>query len=96
MSIEMITLSSRDEWLKNRKNGIGGSEISAVIGQNPYMTNIELWELKTGRKQPEDISEKPYIKYGTQAEMKAKAEAEATKTQIETKTVEEPAREGIA
>lgn len=69
MSIEMITLSSRDEWLKNRKNGIGGSEISAVIGQNPYMTNIELWELKTGRRQPEDISDKPCIQYGHQAEM---------------------------
>lgn len=69
MSIEMITLSSRDEWLKNRKNGIGGSEISAVIGQNPYMTNIELFELKTGRRQPEDISDKPCIQYGHQAEM---------------------------
>lgn len=69
MSIKMITLSSRDEWLKNRKNGIGGSEISAVIGQNPYMTNIELFELKTGRKQPEDISDKPCIQYGHQAEM---------------------------
>lgn len=69
MSIKMITLSSRAEWLENRKNGLGGSEISAVIGQNPYMDNVTLWELKTGRRQAEDISEKPYIKYGTQAEM---------------------------
>lgn len=67
--IKMIALKDRSEWLQNRMNGIGGSEISAVIGCNPYMTNVELWELKTGRKQPEDISEKPYVKYGTQAEM---------------------------
>ena len=49
----MITktiLSNHEEWLKNRKNGIGGSEIAAAIGKNPYMTNVELWELKTGRK----------------------------------------------
>lgn len=67
----MITktiLSNHEEWLKNRKNGIGGSEIAAVIGKNPYMTNVELWELKTGRKEAKDISNLPYIKYGTQAE----------------------------
>jgi len=69
MSIEMIVLKDRAEWLENRKSGLGGSEISAVIGQNPYMDNVTLWELKTGRRQAEDISEKPYIKYGTQAEM---------------------------
>lgn len=69
MSIEMIVLKDRAEWLENRKSGLGGSEISAVIGQNPYMDNVTLWELKTGRKQAEDISEKSYVKYGTQAEM---------------------------
>lgn len=69
MPVEMIALSDREAWLQNRINGIGGSEISAVIGANPYMTNIDLWELKTGRQKPEDISEKPYVKYGTQAEM---------------------------
>lgn len=67
--IEMKVLKSRDDWLENRKNGIGGSEISAVVGLNPYMTNTDLWELKTGKKEPDDISDKPYIQYGTQAEM---------------------------
>lgn len=68
MAAKMIVLPSRDEWLKNRRNGIGGSEISAVIGHNPYMDNVTLWELKTGRRQAEDISDKPYVQYGTQAE----------------------------
>lgn len=48
--------------------GIGGSEISAVVGLNPYMSNVDLWERKTGAVEPEDISDKPYVKYGTQAE----------------------------
>lgn len=61
-------LKDRAEWLRNRMNGIGGSEISAVVGLNPYMDNVELWMIKTGRKIPEDISQKPYVKYGTEAE----------------------------
>lgn len=69
MSVEMLVLKDREEWLKNRMNGIGGSEISAVIGCNPYMDNVTLWEIKTGRMKPDDISDKPYVKYGTQAEM---------------------------
>lgn len=68
MAIEMKILKDHNDWLENRKNGIGGSEISAVVGLNPYMSNIELWERKTGRKEAEDISEKSYVKYGTQAE----------------------------
>ena len=69
MAVEMQVLKSREEWLRNRMNGLGGSEISAVIGMNPYMNNVTLWEYKTGRRQPEDISDKPFVQYGTQAEM---------------------------
>lgn len=68
MPIKMLTFNSREEWLANRTKGIGGSEISAIVGQNPYMNNVELFEYKTGRKQPKDISDKPYVIYGTKAE----------------------------
>ena len=66
--IKMLTFSSREEWLHNRLKGIGGSEVSAIVGQNPYMNNFELWEYKTGRKQPEDISNKSYVIFGANAE----------------------------
>lgn len=66
--VEMIQLDSREAWLKNRMNGIGGSEISAVVGCNPYLTNVDLWQIKIGERQPEDISDKPFVKYGTNAE----------------------------
>ena len=65
--VEMIKLKDREEWLKNRDR-IGGSDASAIIGMNPYRTNIELWQIKTGQLVPEDISEQPYVKYGTNAE----------------------------
>lgn len=67
--LEMKILSSRDEWLEARSNYIGGSDASAVIGLNPYKTNLELWQEKAGIVQPEEISDKPYVRYGTQAEM---------------------------
>lgn len=65
--VKKIILNSREEWLQNRKR-IGGSDASAILGRNPYKTNIELWQEKTGRTVPEDISDKPYVKYGIAAE----------------------------
>ena len=64
---------TRKEWHLLRKKGIGASEAAAVIGLSPYKTNVELWEEKTGRREPEDISEKPYVKYGTEAEKHLRA-----------------------
>lgn len=64
----MMQLGSREEWLQARAGRIGGSDASAILGMNPYRTNIELWQIKTGQLVPEDISDKPYAKYGTEAE----------------------------
>lgn len=61
-------MPSREEWLKERQKGIGGSDAAVILGLNPYKNNIRLWEEKTGKVQAEDISDKPYVKYGTQAE----------------------------
>ncbi len=65
--VKRYILNSREEWIQNRKR-IGGSDASAILGRNPYKTNIELWQEKTGRTVPEDISDKPYVKYGIAAE----------------------------
>lgn len=65
--IKMKLLKDRSEWLQNRKK-IGGSDAAAVIGMNPYKSNIDLWKEKTGQVIPEDISDKPYVRYGTEAE----------------------------
>lgn len=68
MSVEMTAFPSREEWLKNRKPYIGGSDASSIIGLNPWKTNVQLWEEKTGLVIPEDISSKPYVQYGIEAE----------------------------
>lgn len=66
--IKMKRFENRDEWLNNRNNGIGGSEVSSIIGWNPYLTNVELFEIKTGRRDPVDLSDNPYVTYGIKAE----------------------------
>ena len=68
MSVKMILLDSREDWLKARTKTIGGSDASAIIGLNPYMTNVDLWRKKTGRYVPEDISDNAFVKYGNEAE----------------------------
>lgn len=68
MSAEMLIFDSREAWLQARKNRIGGSDASAVVGMNPYKTNIDLWLEKTGQITPEDISGKSYVQYGSEAE----------------------------
>lgn len=66
--IEMTVWENREEWLKNRSKYIGGSDASSVIGLNPWKTNVQLWEEKAGLVIPEDISSKPYVQYGIEAE----------------------------
>ena len=39
---------SYDAWLALRSNSIGGSEIAAAMGLNPYCTRFECWARKTG------------------------------------------------
>jgi putative phage-type endonuclease len=61
-------MTEREKWLQERKNGIGGSDASAVLGESPYKTNVQLWKEKTGAVDPQDISDKPCVEYGTNAE----------------------------
>lgn len=65
--------NSREEWLQGRRNHIGGSDAAACVGMNPYKDNVQLWEEKMGLVLPEDISDKGYVRYGTEAEKHLRA-----------------------
>lgn len=68
MAVRMIQLTSREEWLKKRTSYVGGSEAAALVGKNPYMTNIDLYRIKTGQQAKENIDNKDYVIYGHNAE----------------------------
>ena len=40
------------EWHDERKTGVGGSDIGAILGLNPWKTPFDVWEEKTGRRPP--------------------------------------------
>lgn len=42
----------RDEWHAVRQTGIGGSDIAAICGLNPYTSPLEIWLRKTGQTVP--------------------------------------------
>lgn len=65
---EVCRYSDRETWKKERKGGIGGSDAAAALGMSKWMTNVMLWQLKTGRAEQKDISDNPAVRYGTLAE----------------------------
>ena len=44
---------SREEWLKLRKTGLGGSDAGAICGLNPYSSPMKVYQDKTS----EDVSD---------------------------------------
>ena len=59
---------THEEWLQERKKGLGASDAGTIIGVNTWKSNVELWQEKIGLREPEDISHKPYVQYGHDAE----------------------------
>lgn len=48
MAAIKITSKTREEWLENRKQGIGASEVATVLGINKWETPYQLWRRKVG------------------------------------------------
>ena len=49
---------SREEWLKYRKRGIGGSDVAALLGISKWTSAVALWLDKTNQtNEPEEINE---------------------------------------
>lgn len=59
---------TREEWLTLRKSGIGASEAAAIVGLSPWMTASELYEIKSGIKQPKEISDNEEVSRGVRME----------------------------
>ena len=59
---------SREAWLQIRMRGIGSSDAAVAVGLSPYKSALSLWLEKTGRRESEDISDKPAVFWGTRLE----------------------------
>ena len=65
--------TTREEWLKARTQGIGGSDAGCIVGANPWKSARQLWKEKTGVDKPDDISDKPAVRFGKEAEQHLRA-----------------------
>lgn len=80
MTHKVIKITNEKEWLNSRNKGIGGSDAGAILGVNPYKSNVDLFLEKIcmcqggeacneqGKKEPDNISDKPAVIYGKKAE----------------------------
>ena len=59
---------NREEWLRARGAGIGASDAAAILEISPWVSKVQLWEEKTGRRKPKDISNVPAVQRGIQEE----------------------------
>ena len=48
---------SREDWLAERRNSLGGSDMGAVLGLNRWSSPYSVWAEKTGRLPPKEDSE---------------------------------------
>lgn len=64
---------SREEWLRIRTQGIGGSDVSILAGINPYKSIYELWKEKTGQSEPSE-GQSEFAYFGSVLEPIVKAE----------------------
>lgn len=62
-----IYCDSREAWLEERKQSIGGSDIACVMGHG-YKTALQLWQEKTGQKESPDLSDNERVQMGVRLE----------------------------
>lgn len=69
MGLKREKPKTEELWVAARQNrGIGASEAAAVVGLSPWMTSRDLWEIKCGLKEREDLSGNPLIEQGHRME----------------------------
>lgn len=57
MKPKILKPKNHDEWLKMRNEGVGASEVGALLGLSPYETPFGLYLKKTGQIEPEPENE---------------------------------------
>lgn len=57
-----------EKWHELRSGGIGSSDAAAVLGMNPWKTNIDLWNDKCGNTERVDLSDNDAVIFGSKSE----------------------------
>lgn len=65
--VQITPEMTRAQWLDIRRKGIGGSDVAAIIGANPYKTPLDIFNDKLQLGENED-SQSRYAYWGTKLE----------------------------
>jgi putative phage-type endonuclease len=57
MDFEVVCEANDDRWLEERRKLLTASDVSAVLGINPWTSPLRLWQRKLGLAPPEQDSE---------------------------------------
>jgi len=57
-------MADEKKWLAARREGIGGSDASIIVGLNRWKSPFQLWLEKTGKAEAEDLSGNEYVYWG--------------------------------
>lgn len=52
-----MSMNAREEWRQDRKTGIGGSDIAAILGVSPYKSAVDIFLDKTGKTPDSEMNE---------------------------------------
>lgn len=63
-SVYLENMTDKEKWHFERRLGIGGSDVAAILGMSPYKTAHHVWLEKTGRIEPEDLSRNEKVHFG--------------------------------
>lgn len=66
--IKYYEYPDRETWLANRNKSIGASEIAVACNISHFISQSDLWEIKLGRRESNDLSQNKRVQYGTEAE----------------------------
>ena len=61
-----MTPAQREQWLEERRKGIGSSDAAAIVGLHPYMSRADILLDKLGKLPPVEMNEA--IRFGIEAE----------------------------
>jgi putative phage-type endonuclease len=65
---DVIPCEDRADWLRKRAQGIGASDLAAVMGVSNWRSPLELYLEKTGEIEPVDLSDVEAIEWGHKLE----------------------------
>lgn len=62
-----------DEWMDWRRKGVTATDSTVLLGRNPYKSPLQLWEEKTGKSIPPDLSSVKAVRFGCENEDRVRA-----------------------